>query len=248
MRSLMRWDRYCEDRRFGLRDGGRGMRSTPWGAVSGRGGGVRWSSLVSSCSALARLTGDGGEGVDGDLRFDVAGRAFMSTRSNRSLGREQVMEDTQPNEVRLSRKGSMHIPHVRPVHTPYRRPPPSCDTRPSKRIRWQPPPPPGYPSSATDRALGHQFVEVRLPWGCHKGAPGSHHARKRWIEDQKYHLSTDRHLSVISFKYLDDKNSTVLFNCRTQATQSTGHYATGYSNPQVILPPTEFVVSSTQTE
>jgi hypothetical protein len=148
------------------------------------------------------------------------------------------MEDTQPNEVRLARKGSTYVPHVRttrPVHAPYRGPPSSCDPRPYKRIRWQPAPLPSF----TDRPE-LQPVEVCLPRECHKGAPGCRGARKRWIEDQKYQLSTDRRLSVVSFKYLDWNNS-VLFTCRTQqATQSTGHHATGYSNPPVLLQSTKF--------
>jgi len=162
----------------------------------------------------------------------------------------RLMEDTQPNEVRLSRKGSTNIPRVRtshPVHIPYG----GYGSRPSKRLRWQPPAPraplPGIPSSKTDKALGPNLVEVEvpLPRECSLVAPGSHNARKRWIGDQKYHLWTDRHLSVVSFRYSDNS---VLFTCRVQlATQFAAHHARGYSEPRVLLPPTKFVLSSTQT-
>ncbi|KAG6378453.1 hypothetical protein JVT61DRAFT_12708 [Boletus reticuloceps] len=143
------------------------------------------------------------------------------------------MEDTQPNEVRLSRKGFTNIPRVRPVHS-------SHDSRLSKRPRWQTP----LPSTGTINAHVHQLVELHLPRECHKGAPGSHSARKKWIEDQKYRLWTNRHLSVVSFRYLDHDNS-VQFSCRTQqASQPTGHHARGYSQPQVLLPPTSHHVDA----
>lgn len=157
------------------------------------------------------------------------------------------MEDTQPNEVRLSRKGSTNIPRVRtthPVHIPYSGP---YDSRPSKRFRWQPParaPLPGLPSSKTDKALAPNLVEIEvpLPRECHKGAPGSHwhNARKRWIGDQKHHLWTDRHLSVVSFK---NSANSVLFTCRVP-TQFASHHARGYSELHVLLPSTKLVFSA----
>ncbi|KAF8559007.1 hypothetical protein OG21DRAFT_1431819 [Imleria badia] len=109
------------------------------------------------------------------------------------------MEDTQPNEVRLSR----NIPRVRttrPIHNPY----------PSNRV-----------------------VVIHLPRECHKGAPGGYNARKRWIEDQKHHLKTDRHLSVVSFRLNHD--NTVRFECRAQqATRSTGHHARDGTGPHLV--------------
>lgn len=154
------------------------------------------------------------------------------------------MEDAQPNEVRLSRKGSTIIPRVRSTHpvvpTQYRRPsfPSSHDSRPSKRIRRQPSatraPLPSPPNSSTERALGQELVEVHLPPECHIGAPGSHNARKKWIQDQKHYLRTIRHLSVVSFEYLD-RDGSVLFTCRTrQTTQSTKHDTRGYSKRQIL--------------
>ncbi|KAF8138184.1 hypothetical protein EV363DRAFT_514261 [Boletus edulis] len=81
------------------------------------------------------------------------------------------------------------------------------------------------PEHRNDQCTCTQLVELHLPRECHKGAPGNHSARKRWIEDQKYRLWTHRHLSVVSFRYIDHDNS-VQFDCRTQqASQPTGHHA-----------------------
>lgn len=158
---------------------------------------------------------------------------------------EQTMEDAQPNEVRLSRKGSTTIPRVRTTRHrgqsfPHR---PSHDSRPSKRVRTQPSttrtPHHGLPNSRT----GKELVQVHLPHECLIGAPDFRDARKRWIEDQKHYLWTNRHLSVVSFKYLD-RDRSVVFTCRTlQATQSTEQDTRGYSKRQILLQPTKLVDS-----
>ncbi|KAF8450814.1 hypothetical protein L210DRAFT_2414022 [Boletus edulis BED1] len=129
-------------------------------------------------------------------RPQPCGVARVSTKQAQ-IGPLIIMEDTQPNEVRLSRKGFTNIP-------------PMADAPPEHR---------------NDQCTCTQLVELHLPRECHKGAPGNHSARKRWIEDQKYRLWTHRHLSVVSFRYIDHDNS-VQFDCRTQqASQPTGHHA-----------------------
>lgn len=84
---------------------------------------MRQSSLVSSCSVLALLTDR--EDVD-SVRFDLSTSSMsMPDIRKQAQIRPLAMDDVQPNERRLSRKGSTTIPRVRttrPAHTPYRFP------------------------------------------------------------------------------------------------------------------------------
>lgn len=138
--------------------------------------------------------GGGGKGVDDGPRLELAVSSSCMKVGKQTQISPLAMEDSQPNEVRLSRKGSTIIPRVR-ISRPY----------PSKKPKWQP--------------SSHDLVRVHLH--LPRENAGNHDARKRWIEDQKYRLWTDRRLSVVSFKYLDHDNNRVQFTCRSQA---IGHY------------------------
>ncbi|KAF9221857.1 hypothetical protein BS17DRAFT_784080 [Gyrodon lividus] len=209
------------------------------------------------------------------------------------------MEDAQPNELRLSRKGSTSVPIVRSTHhgasrgrpattfsgrgrgcsrgnpSPFyprrfletqtgsisRDPVPnqpsshaptahgghavttlpqqqllSYDSRPWKRVRLEmsdsvplltPPRPqisPG-PGSSGEKVLKREYVKLMLPQGCRKGEHSSHKARQTWIQAQKKHLETERHLLVMEYRHLELEQS-ALFICRPKrVAQWTEHRA-----------------------
>ncbi|KAG9317206.1 hypothetical protein JVU11DRAFT_1399 [Chiua virens] len=159
------------------------------------------------------------------------------------------MEDAQPNEARLARKGFTAIPRVRPTRPLHRGHPYPHHSRPSNREgahrSTTRQPLPSFPITRTKQSRERELVEVLLPKECVKGAPGCHDARTKWVEDQTHYLSTNLQLSVLSFRYTDQS---VLFTCRTPQTfQSTGHHARGYYQSQFISSLTELVFSSIQT-
>jgi hypothetical protein len=105
-------------------------------------------------------------------------------------------EDAQPNEDRLSRKGTMLPPIVRstllPVY-PRHAPPPNPY-----------PPPPAWRSAK--RARNAQKIQITVPFppACRRGVAGSQKARKEWLPVVVRELEAQRGVRMVAFTYLDE--------------------------------------------
>ncbi|EGO27400.1 hypothetical protein SERLADRAFT_460743, partial [Serpula lacrymans var. lacrymans S7.9] len=126
------------------------------------------------------------------------------------------MEDQQPNEVRLARKGASGVPVVRPVRgTQIRRgsylgrggrggrgyrpmllsgAPPIAKRRreDDHRDAVLPQHSPSSSKKSKSRPLLEEFT-IEIPVECRKGAPGSSFKRRDWITYQRSRFSSEGH-------------------------------------------------------